>query len=305
MNDLNDLLYVAAVRETGSLSGAARKLNVNHATVFRRLVKLERALGVRVFERHGGRYAATAAGEELAAAAAAIEQTAAGALLKVAGRDLRPSGDVRITTTDSVAMVLLNSALSRCRASFPDIALHVVIDNHMLNLARRDADIAVRPTLRPPEYLVGKRISTLAFAVYGAAKYLQSRRATDLAEHEWIALSESQEQHRTVQWVKSHVPPHQIGYRVDGFAMIARACADGLGLAVLPCFLGDGMAQLRRVGGLAPALASDLWLLTHPRGSPHPAYQGGVSAVARGVKRTCAMHARRLGTVRIFVCEAG
>jgi DNA-binding transcriptional LysR family regulator len=248
----------------GSLSAAARKLGVNHATVFRRLVKLEQSLGVRLFERDHGRYTATQAGEALALAASAIEQTAAQSLLKVAGRDLRPSGAVRITTTDSVATALLNPVLKTCRAQYPQIALHIVIDNHMLDLARRDADIAVRPTLRPPEYLLGKRISTLAFAVYGATQYLKTTRTLELAEHEWIALGESQERHRTLQWLQTIVPLDQVGYRVDGFANVARACIDGLGLAVLPCFLGDSVAQLCRFRNPEPALASELWTLTHP-----------------------------------------
>jgi DNA-binding transcriptional LysR family regulator len=264
MRDLNDLLVVAAIDETGSLSAAARKLDVNHATVFRRLVKLEKELGVRLFERDSGRYVATPAGEEIAAAATAIEQTAAQSLLKVAGRDLRPAGVVRITTTDSVASALLNPILKTCRARLPQVALHVVIDNQMLDLAKRDADIAVRPTLRPPDYLIGKRVSPLAFAVYGARQYLKAARAADLADHQWIALGESQERHRTVQWLQSILPLDNVGCRVDGFANVARACADGLGLAVLPCFLGDRMAELRRFKNPEAALASELWVLTHP-----------------------------------------
>ncbi len=264
MTDLNDLLYVAAIGETGSLSAAARKLKVNHATVFRRLAKLEKSLGVRLFERESGRYTATTAGEEIIAAAAAIAQTAEQSLLKVAGRDLRPGGVVRITTTDSVATALLNPALKVCRARFPQIALHIVIDNHMLDLAKRDADIAVRPTLRPPEYLVGKRISTLAFAVYGAAQYLKTTGRVALADHQWIALGETQERHRTLQWLQTVLPLDQVGCRVDGFANVASACADGLGLAVLPCFVGDNLPRLRRFRDPESTLASELWVLTHP-----------------------------------------
>lgn len=264
MSDLNDLLYIAAISDTGSLSAAARKLNVNHSTVFRRLAKLEQSLGVRLFERANGRYIATTAGEEIAATAVAIEQTAAQSLQKVSGRDLRPGGVVRITTTDSVASALLNPILQTCRTLYPHITLHISIDNHMFDLAKRDADIAVRPTLRPPEHLVGKRISTLAFAVYAAKEYLNTTQAVELAEHQWIALGESQERHRTLQWLQTILPLEQVGCRIDGFANIARACQDGLGLAVLPCFIGDGIAQLQRIQKPTPTLGSELWLLTHP-----------------------------------------
>jgi len=264
MNDLNDLIYVAAVTQTGSLSAAARKLHVNHATVFRRIAQIETSLGVRLFERDAGRYVATAAGEDLAAAGTAIEQTAERSLLKVAGRDLRPSGVVRITTTDSFATTLLNPVLALCRAQSPQIALLIGIDNNMLDLSKRDADIAVRPTLRPPEYLVGKRIAPVAFAVYGAADYLVNTTACTLPEHQWIGLGESQERHRSMQWLQKTIPLEQLGYRIDGFASVARACADGLGLAVLPCFLGDNLAPLRRMQEPIPELASELWVLTHP-----------------------------------------
>jgi DNA-binding transcriptional LysR family regulator len=264
MKDLNDLIYVAAVTQTGSLSAAARKLHVNHATVFRRIAQIEMDLGVRLFERGAGRYVATAAGEELAAAGAAIEQTAEYSLLKVVGRDLRPSGVVRITTTDSFASTLLNPVLALCRVRYPQIALHINIDNNMLDLSKRDADIAVRPTLRPPEYLVGKRIAPLAFAVYGAADYLENTTASNLPEHQWIGLGESQERHRTLQWLQKTIPLELVGLRMDGFASVAQACADGLGLAVLPCFLGDSLAPLRRMQEPIPELASELWVLTHP-----------------------------------------
>lgn len=264
MKDLNDLIYIAAVTQTGSLSAAARKLHVNHATVFRRIAQIEKTLGVRLFERVAGRHVATAAGEELAAAGAAIEKTAEHSILKVAGRDLRPSGVVRITTTDTFATTLLNPVLLLCRARHPEIALHIGIDNNMLDLSKRDADIAVRPTMRPPEYLVGKCIGPLAFAVYGSSDYLDNSPASALSEHQWIGLGESQERHRTLQWLQKIIPIEQVGYRIDGFASVAKACADGLGLAVLPCFLGDSLAPLRRIQGPLPDLASELWVLTHP-----------------------------------------
>jgi DNA-binding transcriptional LysR family regulator len=264
MNDLNDLIYVAAVTQTGSLSAAARKLHVNHATVFRRIAQIETDLGVRLFERGSGRYVATAAGEELALAGAAIEQTAEHSLLKVAGLDLRPSGVVRITTTDSFATTLLNPIVALCRTRYPQITLHIGIDNNTLDLSKRDADIAVRPTRRPPEYLVGKCIAPLAFAVYGASDYLENTAANTLSEHQWICLGESQDRHRSVLWLQEIIPLEQVGYRVDGFASVAQACADGLGLAVLPCFLGDSLAPLRRFEEPLADLASELWILTHP-----------------------------------------
>jgi DNA-binding transcriptional LysR family regulator len=262
--DLNDLHCVATIVEAGSLSGAARRLGVNHATVFRRLAHIEEKLGVRLFERSGGRYVPTTAGEEIARAGAAMEETAQQALLKVAGRDLRPSGTVRLTTTDSVAQVLLNPALAACRRQYPDITLQLGIDNGMVNLSRRDADIAIRPAMHPPEHLIGKRIGLLALAVYGAHAYLDGQPQRPLAEHAWIALDDTLGRHRTLRWLEKIVPLDTVGFRASTFSTLRQACIDGLGLALLPCFLGDSSPLLRRVTNPDPALASELWLLTHP-----------------------------------------
>lgn len=264
MTDLNDLLYVAAVAQSGSLAAAARALHVNHATVFRRIAQVEKELGVRLFERSGGRYVATAAGEELAQAGAAVQRTAEQSLRHVAGRDLRPSGMVRITTTDSIATSLLNPVVAICRAQHPQITLQIDIHNTMRDLAKRDADIAVRTVQKPPEYLVGKCVSSLAFAVYGQANYLDNSVASELVDHPWIALGESYERHPSLKWLQKLVTLEQVGLRVDGFAGVARACVDGLGLAVLPCFLGDSAPQLRRLQDSPPDLATELWVLTHP-----------------------------------------
>lgn len=262
--DLNDLRLVAAIAETGSLAGAALRLAVNHATVFRRLSHLEKRIGVRLFERSGGRYQSTPAGEELARAGALMNDTAERALLKIAGRDLRPSGVVRISTTDSVALKLLHPVMVRCREQYPQIALCVDIDNKMVNLSRRDADIAIRPTRSPPEHLVGMRIATVAFGVYGARDYLAATSDKPLDEHEWIALDESQSQHRTLRWLERIKPLDEAGYRINSFGGAFQACLAGLGLALLPSFLGDSSTALARVGALVPECASELWLLTHP-----------------------------------------
>jgi DNA-binding transcriptional LysR family regulator len=265
MEDLNDLRLVALIAHTGSLSGAAKRLGVNHATVFRRIAQLEDRVGVRLFERSAGRYHPTPAGDELARAGALMDDAATQALLHVAGQDLRPSGTVRISTTDSVALTLLYPVLALCRAQYPQITLTVSVDNDTVNLSKRDADIAVRPTSRPPEHLIGKRITPLHFGVYGAKRYLKTaRKVTQLSAHEWIALDDSQSGHRTLRWLESIKPLADVGLRTNSFGAIRQACVDGLGLALLPCFMAHTTPTLQAVGDPVPECATELWLLTHP-----------------------------------------
>jgi DNA-binding transcriptional LysR family regulator len=262
--DLNDLRLVHAIQHCGSLAGAARRLGVNHATVFRRLNQLELQLGVRLFEREGGRYQPTAAGEAVALAGAAMQETAHQALLQVAGQDLRPQGDVRLSTTDTLALSVLPGVLAACRAQFPAITLSVLVDNRAANLSRRDADIALRPTTRPPEHLVGKQLASLAFCAYGSHGYLQSSNNLADADHAWMALDDNFTGHRSLVWLEHFKPLAEVGYRSSSFGVLTHACASGLGLAVLPCLLGDAHPQLRRHGMPISACTTPLWLLVHP-----------------------------------------
>lgn len=264
VENLNDLRLVAAIAEAGSLAGAARRLDVNHATVFRRITAIESRIGVRLFERQHGAYVPTPAGEELARAGAAIEEAAAGAWMKVAGQDMRPSGIVRLTTTDSIARSLLPAMLKECRARYPEIQLEVVLSAEMYDLSRRDADIAIRPSMKPPGHLIGKRIGKLAFAVYGEKGYLKKCKGTDWQSHEWITLDGSQSQYRVLKWMASIQPLDRIGVVFNTFAGVAAGCASGLGLAVLPCFMGDVQAELLKVADVPENCSSQLWLLTHP-----------------------------------------
>lgn len=262
--DLNDLHVVAAIAGAGSLQGAAQALQLNHATVFRRLQALEEKLGCRLFERHAGVYTATPAGEELAQTGQEIALQAQASLRKVSGQDLRISGEVRLATTDSLAADLVMPAVATCHALYPDVRLQIVSANVMSNLSRREADLALRPTRTPPPHLLGKRLGPLAFAVYGSAQYLADHPQAEFAGHRWIALDETMQQHATLRWLAQYVAPEAIGLRCNTLLSIRYACRQGLGLAILPCFLAGPGSGLRRFSPPLPECATELWLLMHP-----------------------------------------
>ncbi|MDW5377689.1 LysR family transcriptional regulator [Halomonas sp. HP20-15] len=255
----DDLRIVLAIAESGSLAGAARRLGVNHATVFRRLGELERQLGVRLFERSRGGYTPTPAGEELAASASRVARDIADAERRVLGQDLALSGTLRITTTDTLLMGLLTPHFARFRAKHPRIVLEVVVSNRTLNLSRRDADIAIRPTSAPPETLVGRRVGRIAQAVYARAD-----RHDDITRQAWVGPDPHLGYPALEAWmVRQGVDAHA-GYRVDSMLAMQAAIRSGLGRGVLPCYLADDQPDLRRLGEPIAELATDLWLLTHP-----------------------------------------
>ena len=173
----DDLRYVLAVANAGSLAGAARKLGVNHTTVLRRIGVFEKELGLRLFERLPTGYVLTAGGEELIAAARHIDETVTTLERKLAGQDLRLSGAVRVTTTDTLMGSIVPEILAEFRESHTGIQVEVAVSNLMFNLTKRDADVAIRPAKDPPETLIGRRIAKIAFAIYGSPQYLARQQA--------------------------------------------------------------------------------------------------------------------------------
>lgn len=258
----DDLRTVLAIARSGSLSGAARRLAVNHATVFRRLGATEARLGVKLFERTRGGYTPTTAGEDVAAAAERIDAEVAGVERRVVGRDRLPAGTLRVTTTDTLLTGLLSPVFADFRRQYPDIALEIVVSNTQLNLSKRDADVAVRPTSSPAENLVGRRAGTIAQAVY--APVAQYGEGPDPDTAEWIGPDETLWYRQLEDWMRRQGHDERCRYRVDSLAGMHAAVRAGSGVAVLPCYLGDADPALARIGGPVDALAIDLWLLTHP-----------------------------------------
>jgi DNA-binding transcriptional LysR family regulator len=259
----DDLRVVLAVFREGTLSGAARRLGVTHSTVFRRLGVIEEQLGARLFERFRDGYAPTPAGETVAEAAARLEDEVLTLERKLSGQDLRPSGVVRITTTDTLGTILMRH-LPAMRAVHPEIQFEVAISNAMANLTRREAEIAVRPTPDPPEMLVGRRVAEIAHAIYGARAYLSRNEEKKLPAHDWIALDDALASTVIGRWIHENLRAARITCRVDALPALRDAALAGLGLALLPCYLGDPEPGLRRLTKKTMTQPrSALWLLTH------------------------------------------
>jgi DNA-binding transcriptional LysR family regulator len=254
----DDLRIVLAIAQAGSLSGAARRLRVSHATVFRRLESLERRLGARLFERGRRGYVPTIAGEDLSSTAARMEAEWLGAQRRIAGQDLQPTGTLRVTTTDALFEGLLASMFAEFRRAYPEIALDIVISNQLFNLTRREADIAIRPTSSPPDTLVGRRIGRLAQAVYGANTLNHQKVDT------WIGAEEGLGYRVLDRWMSEQGADTACAYRVDSVLGMRAAVRSGAGKAVLPCYLADDEPGIVRLTNPIDAMATDLWLLTHP-----------------------------------------
>ena len=269
MEDWNNPRLVLAVVRAGSLTHAATALGVDHSTVFRRLNALEERLGVRLFERlPGGSYQPTAAGERMAAAAERMEDEALALDRDIAGRDHRLSGRLRVTSSETLAYSLLTGQIAAFREAHPGIVVELAIDNRVLSLSRREADIALRP-VRPKEGdLWGRKLADVAWAVYGLRRYLDESgplsSIEEIGRHPLIGWDEAAMGIGAAAWLERVAPTKSVIYRTTSLVNQLVAAKAGIGLAVLPCYLGDPETDLAR--GLpdpVPELSAELWIVTH------------------------------------------
>jgi DNA-binding transcriptional LysR family regulator len=263
----DDFRLIKMIAEARSLPAAADRLGVNHSTVFRRLKQIEDALGAAIFEKHRTGYTLTAAGEEVAALAGRIGDDVDGVMRKLAGREVTPAGELRVTTNDTLLVHLLTPLFAAFRRQCGDVQLDILLSNQSLNLSKRDADVAIRATDNPPETLVGRRAARIVWALYGRADEAPGEGGADtidLLTRNWVSLGEQLGAFKMVKWVRAHIPPERIVYKINTVLGLAEAVEEGVGIGYLPCFIGDVRPALKRLAPPNPDYGADLWLLTHP-----------------------------------------
>lgn len=266
MHTLNwDILkIIIAVADNGTTVAAANKLGVNASTVQRRIVKFENENSVQLFDRKLQGYTPTAAGRALVEAARGIEDSVNSINRDILGLDLRLEGRLSVTTTDTLLQAVLPKHLASFSEKYPKIDLEITVTNNRLDLSRQDADIALRPSLGPPEDLFGQRVSGLGFGIYGLRKFVSEDKTDILRNTPWIGVGSILADSHVGHWFVRHIPQANITMRADSFPVIAELAKAGCGLAVLPCCLGDQERALRRLFMPTPELLTSLWILTHP-----------------------------------------
>jgi DNA-binding transcriptional LysR family regulator len=245
-------------------------LAVNNSTVFRRLNTLEDQLGVRIFERARTGYLLTSAGEEMVALASRMSESIIEFERRIAGQDVRPSGELRVTTTDTMFSDLVAPVFCGFREKYPEILLDFVIDNRPLNLSRRDADVAIRAASDPPETLVGRRIGTIAWSAYASKSFVARHKldpndpASFLAPGKpWIGMSYPIHAMSPTKWLEDNIPSESFVAKVSAVSAVQDAIRSEIGAGILPCFMGARDPALVRIN-LTPKADSGLWVLTHP-----------------------------------------
>jgi DNA-binding transcriptional LysR family regulator len=259
-----DLEVILALCRTGTLAMAAERLRQDSSTVFRSLQRIEKGMGQRLFERSRQGYQSSELAQDLAREAEQMEAHLESARSLTQLRPEHVSGSVRITTTDTILHALIAPALNSLHKQHPLLSFDLHAGNELASLTRRDADIAVRATRRPPNHLVGKHVGPIRVAVYAASSSSVSSFDETLARNYcWIAPDDALPEHPSVVWRKKHFSKVMPTYRVSSILTVADWVAKDLGIGLLPLFLAEGNVQLRRITEVLEECQTELWLLTH------------------------------------------
>jgi DNA-binding transcriptional LysR family regulator len=213
----DDLRYVLAISRGRGLARAGRALAVNHSTIYRRLQALEQSLGVQLFARLPSGYQPTEAGERLIAAAERMEAEALAVDREIAGRDTQLVGLVRVTSSETLAYRVLTGLIASFRRAHPRVEVELVIDNQLLDLSRREADVAVRARRPTEPAAFGRKVADIAWAVYGAKSSFKTkpplRNRAQLAKHAVIGFGARTTPLLAAQWLRAAVPETAIAAR--------------------------------------------------------------------------------------------
>lgn len=259
-----DLQQLLALARGGSLAQAAQRLGADASTVFRHLQRIEKALGQRLFERTRSGYLPTERMLQLATHAERIEGELEAARAAAQHPGAGVAGLVRLSTTDSVLRGLVLPCLPALAAAHPALRLELRSSNELVSLTRRDADLALRATPRPPDHLVGRHLGTIRFAACAARAMPAARRRRPLQEQDWIAPDEAMPDHPSVRWRRKHLPRVLPRHLVDGITGVVDAIEAGLGVGIVPLFMLADRPQLVALSEPLQGCQSELWLLAHP-----------------------------------------
>jgi len=258
--------FLAAARE-GNLTGAAKVLGVDHVTVGRRIAALEEQLRTKLLSRTPDGLAPTPAGESILTQCEVMRDAALTVERRVAGEDSRTTGSVWLTSTDAISQLLMPAVIA-LRKRHPELQINLLTGVRPLDIARREADLAVRvSTVRPADsQLVCRKLGEVGYTLYASRRYLAHRgrpiRGQGLANHDLIGFP------GTPRFVR----PFFLGESVTGARYALRsndqylqltAASEALGICELACFFGDNHSEVVRVWPDEAPNLRPIWLITH------------------------------------------
>jgi len=258
----DDVKIFLAIAKTGGLKKAANVLAIHHSSCARRINVLEKDLGIKLFDRLPSGYALTHGGEELLRSAQQIAQGFNTIERDILGKDLRIEGDLCLTLTNGLACHLLMPDLNEFMAIYPDIKLKIVMSYGVRDLASREADVAIRHVENPPDSLTGKRVARIYSTAYASKKYLSEHDPSAKPEDcQWLGWGDSDNHLRWAE--KSKFPEIPVKGNMYSDVLQLAGVKAHMGIASLPCYLGDSDAEIERIPNATPHAKEAIWVLAH------------------------------------------
>jgi DNA-binding transcriptional LysR family regulator len=267
--DWNLVRTFVTVAERGSLSGAARSLGLAHPTVARHVQQLERALGIRLFERTASGLSINEAGLRLAHVGRRMQRDAAA--FEAISESVRTtsSGRVRITLAELLADLIADLLVPlRDFSGTVERQFEVIVSADQLNLLEREADLAVRHARPEQSELIARRVGGLPMAAFASEAYVAEHGMPELAtvaQHWFVDGASEQRFAMAVERLGHPVPQNRVVFRTDSLHTQRRAAVAGWGVAALPTYLGDRTPDLVRVfPDAADPVEMEIWLVARP-----------------------------------------
>ncbi len=289
--DWNDLRFYLAIARSGTLSAAAKRLNVTQSTVGRRLAALESTMGVRLLQRVADGYQETLAGESIRPFVERIEADALALERQVAGQDTRLEGIVRITSLQMVACHLLGPCFAVLHHNHPGITLEVTPNLPATALSAHDVDISVRLTPFEQHELVVRRLGAMGFGLYAAMSYLERYGEPDVrdgcAGHRLTTFPDDNLPIHAV-WLAEHATEAKVVMKTDNYELQHWEVLCGGAVGLLPRFRGDAEPTLHRldVGHSIPS--SEISLAVHRENRNTPRVRVVLDCIFESVRRRSA-----------------
>jgi DNA-binding transcriptional LysR family regulator len=260
----DDLRFVLALGRSGTLAGAAQSLEVHYTSVARRVEQFEDSLGTRLFDHHPRKQVLTPAGEELMRVAERMENEVFAVDRELLGKDARLSGPLRIATLDTIAMAHCKD-LAEFAELHPDVELEVTAGYSLHNLSKREADVAVRATKKPPEHLVGRNVATLRFAPFAMPELIEKVGAgVPMEAWPWVRWADQGDRPMWRSWLDQVAAGRSSVITVDNGAVLTQMVESGSCAGFLPGATAALNPALGRIGPWRPEFDVPLWILTHP-----------------------------------------
>ena len=265
----NFLLWIQSaltIAAKGSPISSAKLLGVSITTIYRHLDALEEAVSFQIFNRQNTGWTVKENAHDFLRACDKIELQLSNIEEEISKVSKVVEGNLRIAVSDDFAAHYMASALTGFCEEHPDIKPNLMVSSEFADLVNGDADVAIRPDMDPGDSLVGRRVGVMQHAFYASKKYLENKElpksVADLYQHKFCGYGVALSDYTAAQWLNKNIHQDTIVAYFDSTIAMSEAAKQGLGIALLPRFVGDRSARLEAIYTAEKGMPIDIWLVS-------------------------------------------